>query len=159
VEEPLVVRRHQLAVLEEQAGRPEEEERVVERSRPLALALVDADREVDVQLGTDLREPVDGRSRNVDPAQPHPLEQIHHSLVVSRLRDRRARVEGEEALRQDDELGPLGRRLVDEADRLLEACVEVEHHRCRLHGRDANRGERRHVRSVTQARRAVKEHL
>ena len=58
-DEPLVVRRHELAVVErELALRRVVEERVVERARPLRVRLVDPDDEPDAVLARDRGEPV-----------------------------------------------------------------------------------------------------
>src|SRR5436190_10730582 len=46
VEETLVVCGHELAMLRQQPAGPEEQERVVERAGPFALALVDADGQI-----------------------------------------------------------------------------------------------------------------
>ena len=112
-----------------------------------------------MKVGARLREAVDGRSRHVDAAEPHALEQIRHPLVEAGLRDRGRRVEREEALGQDDELRTLACRVVHQPDRFLQARLEVEHDRGRLHGGDAHQVEGRHVGRVTQARRAVKARL
>jgi hypothetical protein len=73
MEQPLVLRRHELAVLVHETARAEQEQRVVERSRASGLALVDAHHGVDPPLPADRDELVDERSRHVDGVEPHAL--------------------------------------------------------------------------------------
>ena len=56
VEQPLVHRRHELAVTVQHALGADDEQRVVEGARPNVLSLVDTDREVHVPLGAGLGE-------------------------------------------------------------------------------------------------------
>src|ERR671915_284738 len=107
VEETLVMRRHQLAVLPDEPLRSDQEEGVVERSGPAGLALVDSDPADEVVLATGLRQPVHRRSRHLDGALPHPLPQLvgaaeGRGLVRPRVRG----IEREERLREDGELDP-----------------------------------------------------
>jgi hypothetical protein len=66
VEQPLVLRGHQLAVLAEQALGAESHHRVVERPRPLRFALVDADHRMDVPRLAHGHKLVDQPARHVD---------------------------------------------------------------------------------------------
>ena len=68
--------RHQLAVRASRPVGPEQQQRVVERSGPLGLALVDADRAVHAVRAAGLGERVDERPGHVDRVRPQPLPQL-----------------------------------------------------------------------------------
>ena len=124
-DEPLVVRRHELAVVErELARRRPVEQRVVERSRPLRVGLVDADDEPDAVLARDRGEPVGVGARHLERLAVQERERLLRPRLGpagERLRPRRGRVGGDEGLREDDELraggGRLRRPLGDPVDR------------------------------------------
>jgi hypothetical protein len=87
MEEPLVVGRHQLAVVVEQALGPEQEQGVVERAGALGLALVDADRAVEPVLAAGLDQAIDQRPGDIDRVLPEPLpEPTAFSIVASASR-------------------------------------------------------------------------
>ena len=83
VEDPLVHRRHELAVPVQHAVAADDQQRVVERAGPVVLPLVDADGEVDAALGAGLGQAIDQRPVDVDARRPHPLPQL---VTTSRLR-------------------------------------------------------------------------
>ena len=98
VEEPLVVGRHQLAVLPDEALGADQQQGVVEAARPLGLALVDPDRDVDVVLGAGRGEPVRERAGHVHRVRPEPLPELVEA------------VEGGGGLRPGCPTGRAGRR-------------------------------------------------
>jgi hypothetical protein len=82
VEQPLVVGRHELAVLAEQAVRTDQQQRVVEAAGALELALVDAHGAEDVVLPARGGDPVDDGTGDLDRAGPESLPQ--HVAVAAR---------------------------------------------------------------------------
>ena len=74
-----MVGRHQLAVLPEEPVGTDQEQRVVERAGPLRLALVDADRAVEVVLAAGVGQAVDHRAGHLDRAVPHALPELVRS--------------------------------------------------------------------------------
>ena len=100
VEHPLVHRRHQLAVPVQHAVGADDQQRVVERARPLVLALVDADGEVDAAVGAGLRpdgRPAVRRRRRSTPTSA-PTARRSRGPRRGLRRPRAARVERHEAL-------------------------------------------------------------
>jgi hypothetical protein len=129
VKEPLVHRRHELAVLRQETVRSEEEERVVERPGPVRLPLVDADGAVDLELGACGRDPVGERPRDVDGVLPQPLPELIPAPERAGIVRPRARlVQRHEELREDRELHPVAGRFLQKTERLVHAGIRVEDH-------------------------------
>ena len=153
MEQPLVLRGHELAVLSEQPLGPEHHHRVVERPRPFGLALVDADHRVDVARTAHGRELVDQRTRHVDRAQPHPLPQLVRAAERGRcLGPCIGGVQRDEALRQHRELGAGVRGLPEQAHRFRDAALGVEYLRRRLDRGDADGSKNGHSSRSTYSR-------
>ena len=108
------------------------------RPGPVVLALVDADHDVQPALAAHVGEAVDERPRHVDAVLPEPLPELVPAVEGRRAaRPRVRRVEGDERLRQDRELGAAVRGLVEQGDRLLDGRLGIEDHRRRLDRGDA----------------------
>ena len=122
-----MLRRHQLAVLVQQALGAEHEHRVVERpGRSDSRSLTPIDR-VDPARAAHRRELVDQRPRHVDRAEPHPLPQLVGAAERRRrLGPRVRRVQRDEALGQHRQLGAGVRRLAEQPRRLGDAALGVE---------------------------------
>ena len=146
MEEPLVVGWHQLAVLPDEALRPDQQQGVVEAARTLGFALVDADRDVNVVLGAGGGESVGEGAGHVHRVRPQPLPQFVEAVEGRRrLGPCPRRVQGHEGLGQHGELGAVGGGLADQADRLLHARLGVEDHGGRLDGCDPDGPELAHA--------------
>ena len=89
--------RHQLAVLQLDPVGAEQQQRVVERAGPLALAFVDADRHVHTVRPAGVDQAVDERSGNIDRVLPQALPELVRARerrppgAPTRWTDRRAR--------------------------------------------------------------------
>ena len=114
-DEPLVVRRDELAVVQRKpAVRPVVQKRVVERSRPLRVALVHAGDEPNLVLACNRAEAIRVRARHLDRLAGELRERALRARVGpprEELRPRGARIRRHERLGEDDELGTAGLRL------------------------------------------------
>ena len=120
VEHALVHRRHQLPVTVQQTVRADDQQRVVERPRPVVLALVDPDRDVDVAVAARLRELVHQRAAHVDARRPHALPQLVAAPAPRRRgrRPRAARIQRHEALGEHDQRRAVVGRVAHQVDGL-----------------------------------------
>jgi hypothetical protein len=143
-DEPLVVRRHELAVLQSQgAVRRVVEQCVVERSRPLRVALGDAGHEPDLVLARDLGEPVGGLARNLERFPSEQGEGLLRARLLppgQRARPDRRRIGRDERLRKDEQLGVVARGLGGQAAELLDRRVAVEDDWLGLEAGNGDRG-------------------
>ena len=143
-DEALVVRRHELAVVQrELAGGREGQQRVVERRPgPLGVDLVDADDEPDAVLLRRRTHPVDVRAGDLNRLACQPCERLlgrGGRPARELLRPDRRGVCGYERLGQDDELRALAGRLAGEPLELGERRVAVEDRRLGLDAGDGDR--------------------
>ena len=104
----------------------EEEHRAIQRA---AVALDDADDEVDAVRPRGAREPIDGRSGHVHAALPVPPK-VFTALVGARADDgaevESARVGGHERFGEEDELGALLRGFTGQSVQLLDRPLAIE---------------------------------
>ena len=142
-DQALVVRRHQLAVVErEPAVRTVEEQRVVERPGPLWLDLGHAGHEPDPVLGGDAPEAVGGRTRNLDGLPGKEGERgLRAGIVPSgqRLRPDRGRISRNERLREGNEPGAGPGSLGSQLRQPVERRLAIQDHRLRLDAGDCHR--------------------
>jgi hypothetical protein len=83
VEQSLVAGGHHLAMPQQQAIRPEDKHRVVERARTARLAFVDADDAMHVVPATGVDELLDLRARHIDGLLPHAVpESVEPALEL-----------------------------------------------------------------------------
>ena len=141
-DEPLVVRRHELAVVQrERAVGRVVEQRVVERAGPLGVDLVDAGDEPDAVLARDRAEPVARRARAPRPTRARAARRPPSRRVRpagERLGPDRRRVRGDERLREDDELRARAGGLGGQRRELVERRLAVEHDRLGLDAGDVH---------------------
>jgi hypothetical protein len=137
--QPLVVRRHELAVMAaKRAVGPVDEERVVERA---AGALVDPDRKPDATPLRDLAEPVACRAWHLDRFAHQARERRAGGGVGAGRQEAHPavrRIAGDKRFGEEHELGPRRGRLSRERVEALERPVPIED--CRL-GLDARDGD------------------
>src|SRR6266540_1659925 len=136
--EPLVVRGHQLAVVQRElaVGRVDEQA-VVESS---AVALVHSEREVNAVLARDRAEPVGVGAWDLDGLPREPREERLAVCAADELSHPAARwVNGNEGLRQQDEPRTLPGGLGGDSCDLVERRGSVEDHRLDLRARDLDR--------------------
>jgi hypothetical protein len=139
VEQPLVHRRHQLAVLPQQALGPQQQDGVVEAAGAAGLALVHPDHAVDVVLRAGGGELVDVGAGDVDRALPEPRPHLVETVEAGGfVRPRARRIERDERLREDRELDPVARRVAEQPHGLVDGRLRVQDHRGRLDGGDAD---------------------
>ncbi len=142
-DEALVVRRHQLAMLEgELAVRAVVEERVVERPGAVTLDLVHADDEPDAVRAGDLGQALAPGAGNLDRLAGQHGERRLASFVSpagEELRPRRRRIRGHEHFREDDELGAGAGGLADQSLELVERRGLIEHDGLDLDARNVDR--------------------
>ena len=135
-DEALVVRRHELAVLQRQvAVGPVEEERVVEGARVRRVALGHAGHEPDLVLAGELAEPALGGAGYLDRLAGQQREGLLGALLGpagKRLRPDRGRIGRDHGLREDDQARALGGGFGGRLAELLDRGVPVEDHRLDL---------------------------
>ena len=112
----------------------------------VVLALVDPDGRVDPTLGAGRRHAPHQRPADVDAGRPQALPELVAAVCpgCSTGRPRPARVDGHEALREHDELGPAVTRVADQLDHAVGGGLGVQHDGCGLDRRHPDGSERRH---------------
>src|SRR5437588_5135075 len=124
-DEPLVVRRHELPVVDDEPRvRAEDEQRVVERA---AGELVGADGEPDALLARDACEPLGGRARHLDRlAREPPEHRLHVGAAGEEANPPVGGVDRDERLREERQPRPGAPGLVRESGDLLDRRLALE---------------------------------
>ena len=149
MEDPLLHRRHELAVLVEDPVRPDQQVGVVERPGPVGLPFVHADPADDAVLAARLGQAIGERPGDVHRLLPQPLPQFipaaeRSGVLCPGVR----RVERHEGLGERRHRDAVGCRLAEDADCLVDRSIRVEDHGRRLDRRDADGLKARHLPSI-----------
>jgi hypothetical protein len=118
------------------------EQRVVDRARALGIDLVDPRDEPHLVLPRDLAQAVAGRAGHRDGLAREERERLLGAGLRpagERLRPGGRRVDGDEGLREDDELCPVRGRGRCRRRELVERALAVQHDRLDLTARHAHR--------------------
>ena len=154
VEQPLVVRRHQLAVPRQQALRAEEEQGVVDRAgRSSSRSLTPIARCTSCSRQASTSAATSGPSTATELSQKRSQNSSACAPEAGRRSPRVGRVERQERLGEHHQLGALRGRVRDQTDGLRHAALEVEDHGRGLHGGHADHGELRHGRHARPGNR------
>src|SRR5918999_4948707 len=133
MKEALLHRRHELSMLRQDPIRTYEQQCVVERPRTIDLSLVDTDSAVELTFCAHRDKLLDRRSRHFDRRCPQPLPHLVEPIETGRLMTPgSAGIDRNESLWKYGEPYILVGGLMKETNRLIDRCVGVEDHRCRL---------------------------